>query len=134
MTQATCAEMHTDHRHWEDELAMWKQDIACWRAEHRERLAEIKQATAAHESALEEHANALRVHDEEIVQHEHLLAELLKLGRPDDGEVEGALEEMHSEERARQAGHREAHERIKRHHDTAMARLSVLVAALQAPE
>jgi uncharacterized coiled-coil protein SlyX len=134
MSQITRDQMHAEHQLWEGEISHWREEIARWKKEHQDRLAELEQAIAAHASTLEEHANALGQHEENTVQHEHFLAELLKSGRPDGGDAEDSWLQTHTEERNRHAGQRDAHERIKRHHHTAMAKLAVLMAALRAPE
>ena len=134
MTDPTREQMHAEHRLWSDESAMWREEISHWKDEHRQRLEELEQAIACHASALEEHAMALGQHDTDATQHEHFLSELLKSGRPDGGDAEASWKEKHEEERARHAGCRDAHERIKRHHHTAMAKLSILMSALKSPE
>ncbi len=134
MTLATAEQLHADHRLWEEEVAMWRDDIALWQEEQQERMAELEQAIGAHAAALEQHAEEIVQHEEDTVQHEHFLAELLKCGGPNGGDAEEAWQETHAAERARHAGQREAHERIKRHHHTAMAKIGVVIAALKSPE
>lgn len=134
MTQATLEQLHADHRHWEEEIAMWRDDIALWREEHQKLLARLEQAVGANAAALEKHADEIVQHEEDTLQHEHFLAELLKSGGPDGGDAEEAWQETHADERARHAGQRETHARIKRHHHTAMAKIAVVIAALKSSE
>ncbi len=134
MTLATAEQLHADHRYWEEEIAMWREDIAMWREERQKRMAELEQAIGAHAAALEQHAEDIVQHEADTVQHEHFLAELLKSGGPNGDDAEEAWQETHADEQARHAGQRDAHERIKRHHHTAMAKMAVVIAALKSPE
>ncbi|MEW4529674.1 MAG: hypothetical protein ACF8PG_05980 [Maioricimonas sp. JB045] len=134
MTHSTHEQMHHEHHRWQTETAMWREDIARWRDEHRQRLAALQSAFDEHTSALEQHAEALAQQEEASVHHEHFIRELLESGRPGAGEIEQSWEEVHEEQRTRHNLHQQAHERIKRHHYKAMARLDVLIAAMKMPE
>ena len=49
-----------------------------------------------------------------------------------DAEGQEAMRANHSQQAERQARQREAHERIKKHHHTVMAHLTMLKAAIEA--
>jgi hypothetical protein len=65
-----------------------------------------------------------------IDYHEKTLRESLRGGS--DPALDDALVERHEEQSSAIAAQRDAHERIKKHHHTAMAQVAILKAAFEA--
>lgn len=119
-------EMHRDHVHWLDAIALWREEIGLWNEEYDRALADL----ASLETALRKHAKAIADHLEElnaqegrVRAHEHALAEFESGGR---GEDLITLAKTHKEEEASHARKRAAHERIKKHYHTIMAHWALL--------
>ena len=131
----TCAvEMHSDHRHWNSELAMWEEDISNWRSEHAiamDLLLQAKAIIAAHEATLGEHEEKLSEVSKAIVRHEKTLAASLRAGSESD--VNNALTDKHEGYHQSMVTQRDAHERIKKHHHMAMAKVELMMKALEVP-
>jgi hypothetical protein len=131
MTSPTHAQVHADHRQRGDDVRHWRDDVATWNAEQKTVFAALQAAVAAQTAALEAHAGVLGEHEGTLLEHEHYIVECEKLGRPEvAGSVERAWADSHDQEAVRHAGLREAHERIRRHHYTVMARLRLAAKAL----
>lgn len=56
MAVETHVEMHADHTHWSNEIALWREDIALWQKELARALGDQKTVQAT----LEEHNKALQ--------------------------------------------------------------------------
>ncbi|WP_182868156.1 hypothetical protein [Stieleria mannarensis] len=129
---STFATMRADHRHWDHDHTNWLQDIAQWQQEHQQAVAQLKQM----EELIRMHGEAVQNHAEVIEQHQCVER---KHDQAMFGYVTGASnehdEEAFAEEHARRARQHEtqsqAHERIKKHHHTVMAQLSLLKQAME---
>ncbi|HUE17377.1 MAG TPA: hypothetical protein VMR25_24710 [Planctomycetaceae bacterium] len=109
---------------------MWREDIEEWEKEQARLFADLETALGAEVSGLKSHAAAIGRHEENVLRHEHLLADLDHSKRPGATEIEARMAGTHSDEAAKHETMRAAHERIKRHHHRAMARLAVVLKAL----
>jgi hypothetical protein len=136
MATGSHADMHAEHRRWLDDEALWRDELAVWHKELEAALAGLKQTDAGlqdHRSGLEAHGEDLRTEAEALAGHETALAEF------EHGSVRGGGEELirlakaHRDAAARHARRRNAHERLKRHHHTVMARAARLGKALAGP-
>lgn len=77
-----------------------------------------------------EHARSIAQHEQRVRQHELFIGDLERSGRHSPTEIEARLAENHVNEARNHAGVREAHERLKRYHHRAMARLAVVLRSL----
>jgi hypothetical protein len=125
----THEEIHADHRLWENEIRMWREDTSAWQQEQNALLAELERALGGHGRLMEKHAEQIGVHEGDIGRHEHFIAECEKTAR-EAGTVEESLSESHIQEEARHMGQRSTHERIKKHHHQVMARMRLVIDAL----
>ncbi len=130
MSTRNHAVLHEEHRHWEDDVKMWRLDIEEWQKEQAKLLADLELAMGSEVSGLHEHAKIIGEHQAKVVDHEHLLAELEQSQRPTPTEIEARMADAHEKESHRHAQMQEVHERFKRHHHRAMARLAVVLQAL----
>ena len=122
--------MHREHRQWLSEDELWRGDIASWQNELKAALADLAQVEKAlreHEKALEVHAAAIRCYEQDAAAHEHLLAEY---EQGDMGEKLIALVQAHQKGADKHSQQRVAHERIKKHHHTVIARCNLLLKSL----
>ncbi len=131
MHTQTHTDIHADHRHWQSDVKMWRDDLREWQKEQARLLAQIEIALGANNTSLARHADSIAELDERIAHHERFIAECDRASGLLAGDVERALTEAHREEAGAHASLRELHERIKRHHHRAMARLSVVRQALE---
>jgi len=122
MTTKMHTELHSDHQHWRNEIKMWREDIEAWKKEQAKLLSDVEVALGANVSALKEHGGSISSHEASVVHHEHFIAESERSSMP-SGNAEVGLAEDHRKEAGKHAGLREVHERIKRHHHRAMAKL-----------
>jgi hypothetical protein len=134
MTATTHTQMHSDHRKWRSEDDLWRLEIAEWQQEIAAALIDLQKlgmALCDHEKALEVHAAAVRACEQTMLEHEHAIADEQKR----DGALAGvvAQTEGHQGEAQHHAAQRAAHERLKKHHHTLMARWNVLKQALIKP-
>lgn len=133
MSSAIHTEMHCEHKHLRNEIALWQEQINHWREEFREALAgleRLKQSLACHDQALQKHAEELDRECTRLQEHEFALAEYERGG----GSAElVSLAQRHKEELTLQARRRDAHERIKRHHHSLMAQWHLLLDAISKP-
>lgn len=126
-------EMHIDHKHQLNELALWQESLGLWHAELAMALRDIdrlKGALESHDKALREHAAELDQAVEQINRHEHALAQ------HERGETEPALIAMvqeHRDNMARRQAMQKIHERIKKHHHSLIAQWRLLFDALTKP-
>lgn len=125
--------MHMEHREAESEHVMWMEEIGRWRADHRRAASMLAQTQAAlleQDAALEAHAETVRAHESRLHRHEREIAEHQRGSRDLDDNVSVASH------RALQAEHdqaRDAHGRIRMHHETFVAELLRLSKKLSAP-
>jgi len=130
MTTTTLANLHSDHKHWRNEIKMWRDDLEEWKQEQAQLLSDIEIALGANVAGLKEHAGSIGEHEKNVVHHEHFIAECERSATPPPRNVANLFTEDHEKEASKHAGIRQAHERIKRHHHRAMARLAVVLQAL----
>src|SRR5579863_279022 len=131
MRAETHPAIHADHRHWQNDIRMWRDDVREWQKEQARLLAEIEIALGGNNSCLNRHSTLLSELDEKILHHEHFIAECERSARPEPGDADDALTRAHQKEAGAHAALRELHERIKRHHHRAMARLAIVREALE---
>lgn len=133
MSISTNAEMHAEHRLWSSEHAMWRDDIELWRKEHQQVLADLTrlvQVLKTHDHALAAHLSDINTHQAAEQTHERALA------GSSPGNATENLAEMAAKHQAEAYHHRqqrEAHERIKKHHHSVIARCSMLFKAIPDP-
>jgi chromosome segregation ATPase len=128
---STHAAMHSDHRHWGCEIANWCDDVGVWRHEIEKALADLaglERILRAHVGALRDHAEQIRSHEQDLTEHEEALARYEQGGPGEERLIGLALH--HNAEAAHHDRQREAHERIKKHQHTVLARWSLLLRAL----
>lgn len=123
-------EMHTDHKQWTSKETLWQDEARIWLDEMDKALAEAKKL----ETILNEHRSALQAHLEKVhslrqhrVPHEHALAEYEQGG---DGGNLIAMASKHEHEAEEHYQLYQEHERVKRHHHTAVAYWRLLFKAL----
>tara|TARA_R110002049_G_scaffold4601_4_gene31874 strand:+ start:111655 stop:112068 length:414 start_codon:yes stop_codon:yes gene_type:complete len=134
MSQETesLSEMHTDHRHWKNELAMWRDDLQQWRSQHataQQSLKQISDMIADHENTINAHEHKIQVIEKTLDEHEKVMAESLRGGS--DPYLDDALTERHEEQVSSIAQQREIHERVKKQHHTSMAQVAILKSAFE---
>lgn len=126
-------EMHCEHKHWREEIALSQEQINHWRQEFREALANaerLKDALKCHDEALQTHAAELDRECTRLQEHEHALAEYERGGT---GQELIGMAKEHKAEAARQQERRSVHERIKKHHHALLAQWHLLFSALTKP-
>jgi hypothetical protein len=126
------ATMRQEHQDWQSEHAGWLADNERWQAEHKaalEALHQIEQGLRDHEAALAEHNRTTRAHDEAITAHEQAMQKYEQQGGQTS--FQESLAKSHRTFGDRQVQQREAHARIKRHHDKVVSRLAELKDALE---
>ena len=110
---------------------MWRDDIELWLKECQHVLVDlgrVREALQSHELAINAHFAAVQKHETAEQTHEQLLA------GSTPGSARENLAEMAAEHQVEASHHqlqREAHERIKKHHHTMIARCSLLLKATQ---
>lgn len=125
---------HRDYRDWRSEDAILLNDIAVWQQELKSAAGEIdkiEMALREHEKALETHAAALRTCQQDIVAHEHALAEFERGGA---GKEILELTQTHHGEHQKHIQQLAVHEGLKKHHYTIMPLLKLLVKAITDPD
>lgn len=126
---ATIETMRADHQTWLAAHAQWRRDVERWQAEHLAavtRLAELQNMVRGHGECLEEHARAFRQAEEATTAHEREIAEFMS-GTGDKPQDVAA--NRHQEQEGVFSRQQDAHERIKKHHQTVMAQLQALETA-----
>jgi len=121
--------MHHDHRQWESDVAMWRDDIGIWERGHQNALKElnrIAERLTEHNASLESHVDQLDSHEANTLQHEHTVSAECR----DHTEPSPHSMSDHAKEAAQHQRLRDAHERMKKHHHTVMAHISMLKATL----
>jgi hypothetical protein len=122
--------MHRDHCQLRSEDDLWRLEIAAWQRELQAAVADLGKLEAAlkdHEKALQVHAGAIRTDECDTGEHEHGLAAFEKGG---GGSELIDMAKAHEGEISQHELRRRAHERIKRHHHSMMARWNTLVKAI----
>jgi hypothetical protein len=110
-----------DFAHWRSDHESWERDVSRWQADHQlalTQMAQIEKLILNHRAAVRRHATAIQAHQG-----------LLSTLRPSSS---GSTEDIDALTKAHRLS-REAHDRIRLHHDNAMALLRALVDALGAP-
>lgn len=135
MTQSsTVLDVHADHRQWQNQVSMWKLDLQAWQGEHKvalEELADVVEMIKLHQTASSAHEKDIAAFADAVKAHEHKLVDHLEKEKGGDvGEPAGAL--AHEQAKKTAETLLQAHERIKKHHHTAMAHVMSLKAALEA--
>jgi hypothetical protein len=125
--------MQGDHRQWDYVHSTWRADVERWQREHESalsQLAKLEEMIRQHGRALESHAQAIEHHQQGLRDHGRAMAEFQK---PGGGEpVQNAMASKHRELTGQHRTQHEAHERIKKHHHTVMAHVTMLKAAIEA--
>jgi hypothetical protein len=124
------AEMHSDHQQWTSKETLWEDEARIWLKEIDTALADAKRL----ETILSNHRKAMEAHFENVRGlrqtrggHERALADYEKGGR---GEDLIAMAPKHEQEAEKHYQLYQAHERVKRHHYTALAYWQLLLKAL----
>ena len=129
----TVASMQSDHRQWDYEHSNWRADIEHWQREHESalsQLAKLQELIRQHGEALHWHTNALEQHQQSLRNHKRAMSVYQTQG---GGErLQETLAETHGEHAQRHKTQQVAHERIKKHHHTVMAHLTMLKTAIEA--
>ncbi len=129
----TTQSMQADHQAWLAAHSEWQKDIDRWQAEHAsamKRLAEIQKAIQEHGECLADHSNAFRKLEESIGAHEREIAKQLS---GSNTQAQDVVANHHQEQKGKFNQQKDAHERIKLHHEGVMAQLSALEASAAAP-
>lgn len=125
--------LHEEHQDAECEHVMWLEDIGQWRSEHRRAAAMLAQTQAAlleQDAALESHAEIVRSHESYLQRHEWTIAAGV---RADSEPPQDVLTTSHQTLQGEHDQAREAHQRIKEHHDMFMTEIRQLSERLSAP-
>jgi hypothetical protein len=125
--------MQADHRQWDYIHSTWRVDIERWRGEHEAsllQLAKLQEMIRQHGEALESHAKAIERHQESLRDHGRAMSSYQGHGAGEP--LQETMASKHRENAERHEMHRDAHERIKKHHHTVMAHLTMLKTALEA--
>lgn len=127
MSATRPVDMHRDHRAWNADNEFWREEIRLWQQETTEAAADLERVTKAlaeHEQKLERHASAVRLYGQEAAQHEHELTRAAQA-------VKGAdVVGHHEDEAVAHRRMREVHESLKKTHHMLLARLSMLLKAI----
>lgn len=129
---STLEDMQPDHRMWDHEHSAWRVDVARWGTEHESALSELaklQEIIRQHGDALDAHAETMERHQDSLRDHDRAMGEFKRNG---GGSLQEAMEKKHHEYAEQHNGQRAAHERIKQHHHTVMAYLTMLRAAIEA--
>tara|TARA_R110002111_G_scaffold223541_1_gene285435 strand:- start:243 stop:767 length:525 start_codon:yes stop_codon:yes gene_type:complete len=128
----TATQSHADHRHWQSDIACWNDDIENWRAEHSHAIIQLQEALSRineHGQCLDEHAQSVAGLRDSLEYHEkHIAASLQK---DTNTPIDDALNDHHKQESELHDKQRDAHERMKKHHHQAMAKVAMLAKALE---
>ncbi|HWB14622.1 MAG TPA: hypothetical protein VG826_35695 [Pirellulales bacterium] len=123
-------EMHSDHKQWTSKETLWEDEARIWLNEIDAALADAKKL----ETVLREHRTAMEAHVEKVgglrqgrAAHEHALAEYEKGGC---GEDLIAMAPKHEQEAEKHYQLYQEHERVKRHHYTALAYWQLFLRAM----
>lgn len=123
-------EMHTDHKQWTSKETLWEDEARIWLDEIDTALAEAKKLESTlceHRKALEAHVETLHSMRQNRTPHERALAEFEEGGQ---GENLIAMASAHEHEAERHYQLYQVHERVKRHHHTAVAYWRLLFKSL----
>jgi len=132
MGHAINADMRADHRLWTAEHDTWREDVAAWRADVRQvmsSLEDVRCMLQEHESALNTRTQTIDSHEQSEREHEMALetGDLLTVPSSSQDPLAG----KHHEETKAHLVQRDAHERMKRHHNTFIAQWRAFLGALR---
>jgi hypothetical protein len=125
-------DMHVEHLQWQTDVSLWKDELDLWRKELTRATDDVRraeQALEAHAQSLDRHTLQLLKEEQEVRRHERAIAQAT-------GDGQGQLvlpPSNHTAEADRHRKARDAHERLKRHHHTILARMSLLLKAIAEP-
>ena len=125
--------MQADQRQWDYVHSTWCVDIECWQREHESalsQLAKLQEMLRLHGEALGSHARAVEGHQQGLQDHGQAMSEYQNQGAGET--LQETMASKHRELAERQRTQHEAHERIKKHHHTVMAHVTMLKAAIEA--
>ncbi|WP_144058157.1 hypothetical protein [Novipirellula maiorica] len=133
ISENSAAESHADHRHWKRDVECWNEDIQNWRMEHCAAIVQLQEAVDRineHGKALDEHANAVASLETSLGAHEKNLAASLQIGS--DAAIDDRMNDQHAKQSELHLCQQNAHERMKKYHHQAMAKVAMLKNALEA--
>ncbi|MCO6435651.1 MAG: hypothetical protein J5J06_01020 [Phycisphaerae bacterium] len=116
-SESDCSRWHCEHDQWE-------RDIRRWQADHRKALTDLEHIA----QSVVNHGKALHRHEGDLASHKEALTAIERSGQSgtvSDSTMSG-LARSHQQIA-------EFHERIRAHHNNAMALLKALVEALRTP-
>ncbi|WP_442510282.1 hypothetical protein SH528x_001894 [Novipirellula sp. SH528] len=128
----SAAQSHADHRHWKSDVECWSEDIQNWRMEHCAAIVQLQEAVKRineHGKALDEHANAVASLETSLKAHEKNLAASLQNGS--DAALDDRMNDQHAKQTELHLCQQNAHERMKKHHHQAIAKVAMLKHALE---
>jgi phosphohistidine phosphatase SixA len=111
----------------------WRTDVERWKREHQSALSELttlQEMIRQHGEALEAHAKMIEDHQRSLRDHGRAMSEYEHHGTAE--RLQEALAGKHRELAHEHLTNRDAHQRIGKHHQTVMARLAAVQAALEA--
>ena len=117
--------------HWRSEIKMWRDDLEAWKNEQAKLFSDVEIALGANAAGLKDHVSSICQHEKHVIHHEHSIAESEPSANPPMRHVAPIFVDNHQKEARAHAAIREAHERIKRHHHRAMAKLAVVLQVLR---
>jgi hypothetical protein len=125
-TTLSIATMQADHRNWLRAHTQWRHDNDRWQAEHESavaRLAEMQTIVREHGECLQEHARAFQQAEDAIAAHDRAIAEF-QAGTSET--PQDLLANRHQQQEGVFGQQKDAHERIRAHHEAMMAQLQAL--------
>ncbi len=122
----TTQAMQADHQNWLQQLSHWREENGRWQTEHNSavsRLADLQRTIREHGECLEEHQKALQKIEDAVTAHEQQM-----------GAQSSEMDKMHTslaanhhlEQGAVFSIQKDAHARIKMHHDAVMEQLRLM--------
>jgi hypothetical protein len=118
--------MQSDHKTWLKSHAQWQQDIERWQAEHKsavDRLGKMQNVIREHGECLQEHARTFREAQDAIAAHEREIAEQ---SSGTGNQPQDVVANRHREQEGEFEKHKNAHERIRKHHESVMSQIRAL--------
>ncbi|TWU46879.1 hypothetical protein [Rubripirellula reticaptiva] len=128
----TATQFHADHRHWQSDIACWNDDIESWRSEHSHAIVQLQAALRQineHGQCVNDHADSIASLESGLEHHEKSLA--ADLQNESTAGLDKTQCEHHQREADLHARQRAAHERMKKHHHQAMAKVAMVASALE---
>jgi len=133
MTTAIHQQMHQDHLVWRSENDLWRDDLRAWQndlANANAACRKLQSSFEDHAQALNCHAAAIRLYEQQLLGHEHTMAEF------ESGKFDALLASTRTKHLRESANHTQQaqnHERIKRHHHDVVKHWRSLMKALESP-